>query len=101
MSAIEDDARSIFFSALGRDPDRWPAYLSEACRDNADLRARVNQILQAHQAMGSIPGGGGPLRATVDEIMAAEGGAPFGPYKLLEEIGEGGFAVVYLADQTE
>jgi WD40 repeat protein/serine/threonine protein kinase len=101
MAAIEDDARSIFLSALGRAPDQWPAYLDEACGGDAEVRARVNQLLRAHRAMGNIPGAS-PPGATVDEVTAAEGpGAPFGPYKLLEEIGEGGFAVVYLAEQTQ
>jgi hypothetical protein len=58
MTAIEDQARSIFLAALERAPDQWPAFLGEACGDNAELRARVEQLLHAHQAMGSIHGGG-------------------------------------------
>src|SRR5262249_54961027 len=42
--------------ALERQPDQWPAYLDDACAGNAELRAQVNELLEAHQAMGSIHG---------------------------------------------
>src|SRR5262249_50949562 len=39
--------------------------------------------------------------ATADEAPAAErAGAAVGPYRLLEQIGEGGFGVGFLAEQT-
>jgi len=67
MNAIEDHARSVFLTALERASDQWPAFLNEACGGDAELRARVEQLLHAHQAMGSIHGGGGKAPApTVD-----------------------------------
>ena len=33
--------------------------------------------------------------------MSERAGSQIGPYKLLQEIGEGGFGVVYMAEQTE
>ena len=45
---IEDDARLIFLAALERAPDQWPAFLDEACADNAELRARVEQLLHSN-----------------------------------------------------
>ena len=77
MTAIEDHARSIFLVALEREPDQWPAFLDEACGDNAELRARVDQLLHAHQAMGSIHGGRADAPAvapvaTIDEPAVAE-----------------------------
>ena len=40
--------------------------------------------------------------ATVDERPAIEGaGTRIGPYKLLQQIGEGAFGIVYLAEQDK
>jgi serine/threonine protein kinase/WD40 repeat protein len=102
MASIEHQARLNFLVALDRAPDQWPAFLDEACGDNADLRARVVQLLQAHQGMGSINGGGGDSRlVTMDEPGREKPGAIIGPYKLLQEIGEGGMGTVFMAEQSQ
>ncbi|MBI3410874.1 MAG: serine/threonine protein kinase [Planctomycetes bacterium] len=108
MNAFEDNARSIFLAALERAPDQWPAFLDEACGDNAELRARVDQLLHSHQAIGSIHaignihGGGAEKQdGTRDQSMAERPGAVIGPYKLLQQIGEGGFGTVFMAEQTQ
>jgi serine/threonine protein kinase/Flp pilus assembly protein TadD len=99
MPAIDDQARSIFLSALEMRPEDWPAFLNEACGGDAEVRARVDQLLQAHEALGSIHAGG--LAATVDQPPTEGPGTIIGPYKLIEAIGEGGMGAVYLAQQTE
>jgi WD40 repeat protein/serine/threonine protein kinase len=102
MTATEDRARSIFLAALDRPPDAWPAFLDEACGSDAELRARVSQLLHAHQAIGSIHQAGadaptaeaaGPVAVGIGEVI--------GPYKLVEQIGEGGMGTVWLAQQQE
>jgi serine/threonine protein kinase/tetratricopeptide (TPR) repeat protein len=77
------------------------AYLDRACGDDADLRRRVQRLLEAHAAAeGFLAAGPSVAAATTDQVVEAPG-AVVGPYKLLEQIGEGGFGVVFMAEQQQ
>ena len=54
MAVDVDQARSIFLAAIDESPDERPAFLNRACGDDGELRARVEHLLEAHQALGSI-----------------------------------------------
>jgi eukaryotic-like serine/threonine-protein kinase len=102
MTANEEQAKSLFLAALECAPERWPALLDDGCRGNAELRARVEQLLYAHQAMGKIGGHDAEDEPEATIVPIHEGpGTLVGPYKLLQLIGEGGFGLVYMAEQEK
>jgi serine/threonine protein kinase/tetratricopeptide (TPR) repeat protein len=93
--------RDLFLAALQR-PDRAgrAAFLDGACGGDAALREQVEALLREHEQLGSFLEPPAPaLVATLDEPAGERPGAAVGPYKLLEQIGEGGFGVVFMAEQ--
>ncbi len=89
-------------------PEERAAYLKAACPDDELLRQRVLALLQAHdQADETLdkPAAGLPTRTMlVNPAMiqpTEKAGDKIGRYKLLQQIGEGGCGVVYMADQEE
>jgi serine/threonine protein kinase/Flp pilus assembly protein TadD len=104
MNANIQRAREIFVAAVAKVvPEQWDAYLAEVCAGDDELRGWVKQLLAAHAEAGSFleAPAAAPV-TTVDEALAGEGpGTVIGPYNLLEPIGEGGFGIVFLAEQQQ
>jgi len=106
MSVADPQVMTIFCEALEhRAPQERAAYLDQACGPDAGLRARVEALLKAHGEAGDFLGGGplasGPA-ATIDERPVCEVlGKRIGPYKLMEQIGEGGMGLVFVAEQEQ
>jgi serine/threonine protein kinase/WD40 repeat protein len=103
MSDALPNEESIFEAALQLPPQERAAYLQDACGGDADLRGRVETLLAAHDQAGSfLEMPAAELTRTMDRAAATEKpGTIIGPYKLLEQIGEGGFGVVYMAEQEK
>jgi WD40 repeat protein/serine/threonine protein kinase len=100
MSHLKADAKAIFLEALDRkEPDELIRFLDQSCGADAALRARVEELLCAHRDAGNFLGRPDQPEATRDEPVSEGPGTVIGPYKLLEQIGEGGFGVVYMAEQ--
>ena len=124
-------AQSVFERVIGAPIAERAAILDRACGSDAALRAEVESLLTAHDELGAFLATPTANPASADEmptsgaashdgpttdlaagdsgpaVVAARGapgeavGTRIGPYKLLQQIGEGGFGSVFMAEQEK
>ena len=101
MDARKPSIDEIYLAALEKPTaQERSAYLDQACVGDDELRQRVERLLRAQPNIGSFLESPAPeIAGTVIESLTECPGTVIGPYKLLEQIGEGGFGIVYMADQ--
>src|SRR4030095_7420633 len=101
---------ALFSAALEVPAGQRAAYLDEACADDPALRQRLEELLQVHEDAITFlenPPPGAQESPTDAKVTAAtlrlseKAGDGIGRYKLLQQIGEGGCGVVYMAEQEE
>jgi serine/threonine protein kinase len=94
--AIFDEALEINSQAERQD------FLDRACAGLPELRQKIEALLRAYEEAGSFlesPIQAPALVPTVDEPITERPGTVIGPYKLMEQIGEGGMGLVFVAEQ--
>jgi serine/threonine protein kinase len=115
MNSSERKEVEIFNAALEKSSAaEQAAYLDEACKGNEPLLKRVQTLLRAHAEAESFFRPMSPDDSEADNCSDGPGnstqilgavterpGDIIGHYKLLQQIGEGGFGVVYMAQQQE
>jgi tetratricopeptide (TPR) repeat protein/tRNA A-37 threonylcarbamoyl transferase component Bud32 len=116
MASESPSLDSIFCTAIAiASAEDRAAYIVRACGSDPELRGQVEKLVRAHFRAGSfLEQPAAEAGATGDEVAPgrwidpadlpppSEGpGTRIGPYKLMEQIGEGGMGLVFVAEQHE
>src|SRR3974390_233050 len=94
MNGRKDQVEAIFQAAMElNSPDEREAYLLRECREDAELRREVEELLRAAVQAADV------FEPRPRPAALEQAGSRIGDYHLLQRIGEGGCGVVYMAEQ--
>src|SRR6266404_742127 len=102
MNGAPDADIAVFTEALRLPAEERDRYLDKACKGDVEFRRRVEALLLAYEHAGNFlkrPAGERPIKAVQAFPAVEKPGDRIGHYKLLQQIGEGGCGVVYMAEQ--
>lgn len=93
--------RDLLLAALDHPAEERERYLEEACQGRESLRDRVRQLLRNAEQDDSFMASPAIDLGETTTLESFEVGRRVGRYRLMEQIGEGGMGVVFVAEQTE
>jgi eukaryotic-like serine/threonine-protein kinase len=101
MGQAQESAGAIFGAAIDLPESQRAAFIERACAGDEQLRKRIEALVRAHHSAGAFMENPPriPSPGIADLALTNQSGQRIGPYKLLQEIGEGGCGVVYMAEQ--
>ena len=96
---------AIFDAAMELPLEQRAAHFDHACGEDAALRQRMESLLKADESScGFLDSPNDPMAEVPTNVLSSsfeKAGDRIGRYKLLQQIGEGGCGVVYMAEQEE
>ena len=101
MTDENKNEEKIFHTAIAKPASEREAYLRKACSNNPELLGHLKNLIRAYDAQDDFleaPPWGEDVTLESPSVVESPG-MVIDRYKLLEKVGEGGMAIVYMAEQ--
>src|ERR1700754_691898 len=102
MNDVPDREIAVFTEALQLSAGERKLFLDRECGGDLELRQRIEALLRSHERVGNfLEESPDKIESRPSALVGEKPGDRIGRYKLLQQIGEGGCGVVYMAEQEE